>query len=83
MTALPMLAAGQQLLAGQQSAADDFIVKDIHIEGLQRISEGTVFNYLPVNIGDHFNAHGSARRCARFTPPAFFVTSSCAATATR
>ena len=23
------------------------------MEGLQRISEGTVFNYLPVNIGDH------------------------------
>jgi len=37
----------------QQGAAGDFIVKDIRIEGLQRISEGTVFNYLPVNIGDH------------------------------
>jgi len=40
----------------QQGAAGDFIVKDIRIEGLQRISEGTVFNYLPVNIGDHLNA---------------------------
>ena len=29
-----------------------FVVRDIRIEGLQRISEGTVFNYLPVNIGD-------------------------------
>ncbi len=29
---------------------------DIHVEGLQRISEGTVFNYLPVNIGDHLSA---------------------------
>src|ERR1700722_520971 len=37
----------------QQGAVADFIVKDIHIEGLQRITEGTVFNYLPVNIGDH------------------------------
>jgi len=33
-------------------AADDFIVKDMRVEGLQRISEGTVFNYLPINIGD-------------------------------
>jgi outer membrane protein insertion porin family len=33
-------------------AADDFVVKDMRVEGLQRISEGTVFNYLPVNIGD-------------------------------
>jgi outer membrane protein insertion porin family len=32
-----------------------FIVGDIRIEGLQRISEGTVFNYLPVNIGDHLD----------------------------
>ena len=31
----------------------DFTVGDIRIEGLQRISEGTVYNYLPVNIGDH------------------------------
>ena len=29
-----------------------FTVGDIRIEGLQRVSEGTVFNYLPVNIGD-------------------------------
>ncbi len=30
----------------------DLVVRDIRVEGLQRISEGTVFNYLPVNIGD-------------------------------
>ncbi len=34
-------------------ALADFSVTDIRIEGLQRISEGTVYNYLPVNIGDH------------------------------
>jgi outer membrane protein insertion porin family len=33
-------------------AAGEFIVKDMRVEGLQRISEGTVFNYLPINIGD-------------------------------
>ena len=32
--------------------ADDFVVRDMRVEGLQRISEGTVFNYLPINIGD-------------------------------
>src|ERR1700746_3803791 len=31
----------------------DFTVSDIKVEGLQRVSEGTVYNYLPVNIGDH------------------------------
>ncbi len=34
------------------SAAADFTVGNIKLEGLQRISQGTVFNYLPVNIGD-------------------------------
>ena len=29
-----------------------FTVGDINVEGLQRVSEGTVYNYLPVNIGD-------------------------------
>jgi outer membrane protein insertion porin family len=33
-------------------AADTFVVRDMRVEGLQRISEGTVFNYLPINIGD-------------------------------
>ena len=36
-----------------QTQDADFTVGDIKVEGLQRISEGTVFNYLPVNIGDH------------------------------
>jgi len=42
-------------LAQAQAPTSDseFTVGDIKVEGLQRISEGTVFNYLPVNIGDH------------------------------
>jgi outer membrane protein insertion porin family len=34
------------------SAAERFVIKDIKIEGLQRTSAGTVFNYLPVKVGD-------------------------------
>lgn len=33
-------------------AADDFTVSDIRVEGLQRISAGTVFAAMPVNVGD-------------------------------
>ena len=40
------------LLTGQALAFDSFKVTDIRVEGLQRISAGTVFNYLPVKIGD-------------------------------
>ncbi len=33
-------------------AMEPFVIKDIRVEGLQRISAGTVFNYLPVKVGD-------------------------------
>ena len=33
-------------------AADTFVVQDIRLEGLQRITAGTVFNYLPIQVGD-------------------------------
>jgi outer membrane protein insertion porin family len=47
-----------------QTTQEPFTVGDIRIEGLQRISEGTVFNYLPVNIGDHLDGQriGEAMR---------------------
>jgi outer membrane protein insertion porin family len=50
LAAIPALLAVPAVLA--QSDGGAFTVGDIRIEGLQRISEGTVFNYLPVNIGD-------------------------------
>lgn len=42
LLAAPLYAAGEV----------NFVVRDMRVEGLQRISEGTVFNYLPINIGD-------------------------------
>jgi outer membrane protein insertion porin family len=36
-------------------ALEPFVVKDIRVEGLQRIAAGTVFNYLPVKVGDKVN----------------------------
>lgn len=38
-------------LAAQANAFEPFTVKDIRVEGLQRIAAGTVFSYLPVEIG--------------------------------
>jgi outer membrane protein insertion porin family len=32
--------------------AETFVIEDIRVEGLQRISAGTVFNFLPVKAGD-------------------------------
>ncbi|MDD5269318.1 MAG: outer membrane protein assembly factor BamA [Methylococcales bacterium] len=34
---------------------DEFVVRDIQVKGLQRISLGTVYNYLPVTVGEKFS----------------------------
>jgi len=39
-------------LSANAFAFDPFVVSDIRIDGLTRISAGTVYNYLPVNKGD-------------------------------
>ncbi|MCL6271996.1 outer membrane protein assembly factor BamA [Sansalvadorimonas sp. 2012CJ34-2] len=44
---LPLVAG--TMLAGQASA---FVVNDIRLDGLQRVSAGSVFNALPITIGD-------------------------------
>lgn len=33
-------------------AIEPFVVEDIQVEGLERVSSGTVFNYLPIKVGD-------------------------------
>jgi outer membrane protein insertion porin family len=39
-------------LADSAWAFEPFVVKDIRVEGIQRIEAGTVFSYLPVKVGD-------------------------------
>jgi len=39
-------------LAGAAWAFDSFVVRDIRVEGIQRIEAGTVFSYLPIKVGD-------------------------------
>jgi len=41
--------------SGAVGRDDAFVVDEIRLEGLQRISEGTVYNYLPLNIGDRID----------------------------
>jgi len=40
------------LYAPAALAIEPFVVKDIRVEGIQRTEAGTVFNYLPVKVGD-------------------------------
>src|SRR5688500_7987129 len=53
---LALAVGGIPSIAVAQARGETFTVGDIRIEGLQRISEGTVYNYLPVNIGDQLDA---------------------------
>ncbi|MEW8686235.1 MAG: outer membrane protein assembly factor BamA [Candidatus Thiodiazotropha sp.] len=54
----------------QQSAA--FVVEDIRVEGLQRISAGTVFNYLPIKTGDLVDLGNSAQIIRTLYKTGFF-----------
>lgn len=38
--------------AWAQQDMQPFVVRHFRVEGAQRISEGTIYNYLPINIGD-------------------------------
>ncbi|WP_133129423.1 outer membrane protein assembly factor BamA [Legionella yabuuchiae] len=39
-------------ISAQAFGADSFIVRDIKVTGLQRVSVGTVLNYIPVQVGE-------------------------------
>ncbi len=41
-------------------ALEPFVIEDIRLEGAERISAGTIFNYLPVKLGDRFDEERSA-----------------------
>ena len=34
------------------AAFEPFVVRNFRVEGAQRIAEGTIYNYVPINIGD-------------------------------
>ncbi|HEY0198801.1 MAG TPA: outer membrane protein assembly factor BamA [Rhodanobacter sp.] len=51
-------------LSANAFAFDPFVVSDIRIDGLSRISAGTVYNYLPINKGDQLT-NDEAQRAIR------------------
>ena len=53
-------------------ANDAFVVRDIKVKGLQRISEGTVYNYLPVTVGERFSLDNTAPAIKSLFKTGFF-----------
>lgn len=59
-------------LSLQTALADEFIVDDIQVEGLTRISPGTVFNYLPITVGDKVDEKRSQEAVRALFKTGFF-----------
>ena len=53
-------------------AFEPFIIKDIGIDGLQRISAGTVFSYLPVKVNETFDNKKSSQSIKALFKTGFF-----------
>lgn len=63
---------GQLALISSANAAAPFVVKDIRVEGLQRVEPGTVFSYLPVKVGETFNDEKGAEAIRALFNTGFF-----------
>ena len=60
------------LLLAQPQAAQEFVIQDIRVEGLERITPGTVFNYLPMKVGDTFDDSRSTEAVKALFKTGFF-----------
>ncbi|WP_426398706.1 outer membrane protein assembly factor BamA [Ralstonia sp. R-29] len=58
--------------AGQAHAVEPFVVKDIRVEGVQRVEPGTVFGYLPVKVGETFTDDKGAESIRALYNTGFF-----------
>lgn len=59
-------------LSANVLAFEPFTISDIRIDGLSRISAGTVLNYLPVNKGDRLTNEGAQRAIRALYQTKFF-----------
>jgi outer membrane protein insertion porin family len=60
------------LYAGSVMAMEPFVVKDIRVEGIQRTEAGTVFNYLPVKVGETMDDTKAAQAIKGLFSTGFF-----------
>jgi outer membrane protein insertion porin family len=58
--------------SGLAHSFDPFVVRDIRVEGIQRIEAGTVFNYLPVKVGETMTDEKAAQALRALFGTGFF-----------
>src|SRR3546814_3800538 len=49
-----------------------FVVRDIQVNGIQRVDAGTIFSYLPVKVGEQFTDAQAAEAIQRLYATGFF-----------
>ena len=69
---LRLLALGMFLIPLLAHAFDSFIVKDIRVEGIQRVEAGTIFSYLPVKVGEKVDDEKAAAAVRALFATGFF-----------
>lgn len=67
-----MVYCSSVLVCSQAYASDNFTVKDIKITGLQRVSMGTVLNYLPVEVGEEIGPQSTPKIIRALYETGFF-----------
>ena len=60
------------LFSTQAYPVQEFVIHDIRVEGLQRLTPGTVFNYMPIEVGDTFNDQISVEAVRSLFKTGFF-----------
>lgn len=59
-------------LLSSQVIAQEFVIEDIRVEGLQRLTAGTIFNYLPLEVGDTYSDQASLDAVSSLFRTGFF-----------
>lgn len=69
--AMPVLLAAM-LLPSLANAFSPFVVRDIQVNGIQRVDAGTIFSYLPVKVGEQFTEAQASEAIQRLYATGFF-----------
>jgi len=69
---LQVLLSLAAILFSCQLFAEEFVIKDIQVQGLERISSGAVFSQMPVDIGDEFDTSQSSEIIRSLYKSGFF-----------
>src|SRR5690606_14421675 len=69
--ALPVLLS-TLLATGAAQAFTPFVVKDIQVNGIQRVDAGTIFTYMPVKVGETFTEEQAAEAIQRLYSSGLF-----------